>query len=98
MISNSYDLSAMNISETTNIGGDPTYIDQLPSHVDETVTIKGWLYNKRGSKGLNFLVLRDGTGLCQCVVTQDAVDEASWQVSEGATQETALAITGNVRQ
>ena len=98
MINISYDLSSISMSESTKIGGEPTYIDQLSSHVDEAVTIKGWLYNKRGSKGLNFIVLRDGTGLCQCVVTQDAVDEASWQVSEDATQETALAITGNVRQ
>lgn len=75
-----------------------TYIDQLAGHAGEAVTLKGWLYNKRGSKGLYFLILRDGTGLAQCVVNQDAVDEASWQAATEATQESALAITGTVRK
>src|SRR5690606_41587177 len=39
-----------------------TTIAALPDHVGETATLKGWLYNKRGSKGLHFLILRDGSG------------------------------------
>ncbi|MDX1440238.1 MAG: OB-fold nucleic acid binding domain-containing protein, partial [Rubricoccaceae bacterium] len=45
-----------------------TTIRRLSEHVGEVVALKGWLYNKRGSKGLYFIELRDGTGLVQCVV------------------------------
>ncbi|MEM9667198.1 MAG: amino acid--tRNA ligase-related protein [Bacteroidota bacterium] len=62
----------------------------------QTVTLKGWLYNKRGSKSLYFVILRDGTGLVQCVVNQDQVAPEGWAAAEGATQESALAVTGTV--
>ena len=75
---------------------DFTYIDELAGHIDEPVTLKGWLYNKRGSKGLYFLILRDGTGIVQCVVSEEAVDAASWAAAEAASQESALTVTGSV--
>ncbi|MFQ5571984.1 MAG: asparagine--tRNA ligase, partial [Rhodothermales bacterium] len=71
-------------------------IQTLAGHEGRQVTLKGWLYNKRGSKGLFFLVLRDGSGLVQCVANQQEVDEASWQAAEEATQESALEVTGLV--
>ena len=45
-----------------------TYINQLKDHIGESVTLKGWLYNKRSSGKLVFLQMRDGTGIVQCVV------------------------------
>lgn len=75
-----------------------TYIDQLAAHVGELVTLKGWLYNKRESKGLSFVILRDGTGLAQCVVAEEGVDGASWEAAARAGQESALVIEGTVRQ
>ena len=45
-----------------------TYINQLKDHIGESVTLKGWLYNKRSSGKLVFLQLRDGTGIVQGVV------------------------------
>jgi asparaginyl-tRNA synthetase len=75
---------------------DFTRVDALADHVDATVTLKGWLHNKRGSKGLYFLILRDGSGFVQCVVSQDAVDDASWDAADDASQETALSVTGTV--
>ena len=71
-------------------------IDQLSQHEGQTVTLRGWLYNKRTSKGLAFLVLRDGTGLCQCVANQDAVDSDSWDAAQAMGQESSLAVTGTV--
>ncbi|MDX1545546.1 MAG: asparagine--tRNA ligase [Rhodothermales bacterium] len=69
-------------------------IEDLAAHEGEEVIVKGWLYNKRGSKGLYFLVLRDGSGLAQCVVNQEQVDAAAWQAADAATQESALEVTG----
>jgi asparaginyl-tRNA synthetase len=75
---------------------DFTRIEDLADHVDETVTLKGWLHNQRGSGGIKFLILRDGSGFVQCVVPQDAVDEDSWDVADDVRQEAALEITGTV--
>ncbi len=45
----------------------------LGGHAASQVTIKGWLYNKRHSGKLYFLLVRDGTGVVQCVVSQKDV-------------------------
>lgn len=75
-----------------------TYIASLAAHEGQQVTLKGWLYNKRGAKSLFFLVIRDGSGLAQCVVSQEDVDEATWEVADAATQEASLEVTGTVRK
>lgn len=74
-----------------------TPIADLPQHAGETVTLGGWLYNKRTSKGLHFLILRDGSGLVQAVVNEAEVDEATWQAASDAAQETSLYVTGEAR-
>ena len=43
-------------------------ISDLKDHVDQEVTIQGWLYHKTGKGKLVFLQMRDGTGICQAVV------------------------------
>ncbi len=73
-----------------------TAVRDLARHEGETVTLQGWLYNKRGSKSLTFLVLRDGTGLAQCVVNEEQVDAPSFEAASAATQESALRVTGRV--
>ncbi|MCY4000425.1 MAG: asparagine--tRNA ligase [Bacteroidetes bacterium] len=71
-------------------------IDSLVQHIGETVTLKGWLHQKRGSKGLFFMVLRDGTGMVQCVVNQGKVDATSWDNASSTTQESSLIVTGEI--
>lgn len=72
-------------------------IDQLKDFEGQEVAVKGWLYNKRASKGLDFLILRDGTGLVQCVVNEEEVDESSWHAAENASQESSFVVVGTVR-
>ena len=43
-------------------------ISELSQNLDKQVTIKGWLTNSRSSKGIEFIILRDGSGFLQCVV------------------------------
>ena len=74
-----------------------TIIESLGSKVGEKVILNGWLYNKRGSKGLYFLIVRDGTGLVQCVASADEIDADSWKMVEEATQESSLWVEGVVR-
>lgn len=72
------------------------YVSDLSNHISETVTLKGWVYNKRESRSLSFIELRDGTGLVQCVVSEDTVPAESWEAARSVTQETSLEIEGTV--
>ena len=44
------------------------YIGDLSKHIEKEVTLKGWLFNKRSSGKIAFLILRDGSGMIQCVI------------------------------
>lgn len=74
------------------------YITDLSKHVGEEVTLRGWLSNKRSSGKIQFLMLRDGTGVCQCVVMKNAVDEATYTIANELTQESTFAVTGKVQE
>ena len=71
-------------------------IKDLARHVGETVTVHGWLYNKRTSGKLQFPIVRDGSGFLQCVVSKKEVSEESWSDSDRATQESTVRVTGKV--
>jgi asparaginyl-tRNA synthetase len=74
-----------------------TYINQLKDRIGESVTLKGWLYNKRSSGKLVFLQLRDGTGIVQCVVFKPN-DEALYTTADSLGQESSLVVTGTVKE
>ncbi len=73
------------------------YIDRLQHHVGQEVTLKGWLYNSRASGKIQFLIIRDGTGLCQCIVEKAHVPEELFERIKHLGQESSLAVTGTVR-
>ena len=74
-----------------------TYINKIGEHVGQTVTIKGWLHNRRSSGKIHFLVVRDGTGFLQVVMGKKDVDEATFQTADHLSQESAIIITGSVK-
>ena len=74
------------------------YISDIGKHLGQTVTLKGWLYNKRSSGKLVFLQLRDGTGIIQCVVFKGDVSEEVFNLSDGLTQESSITVTGVVKE
>jgi asparaginyl-tRNA synthetase len=74
-----------------------TYINQLPKSVGNEVLIKGWLAQKRDSKGLIFATLRDGTGFVQCVIDLNVVGEEVFESVKKLSQESSLAVTGMVK-
>ena len=54
------------------------YIEDIAKHDGQTVTLKGWLSNRRSSGKIHFLQLRDGSGFIQAVMSKAAVgDECS---------------------
>jgi asparaginyl-tRNA synthetase len=74
------------------------YINELAGHVGEMVTVHGWLYNKRSSGKIAFLIVRDGTGIVQAVLGKaDAGDEV-WGTLDRLDYEASLRATGTVRQ
>ncbi len=72
------------------------YIKDLSLWEGKEVTLKGWAANKRESKGLVFIILRDGSGLCQAVVDAGKVNETIFENARKVTLETSLSITGTV--
>ncbi|HUP18902.1 MAG TPA: asparagine--tRNA ligase [Gemmatimonadota bacterium] len=75
-----------------------TTIDRLDRHVGETVELRGWLYAKRSSGKISFLLIRDGTGIVQGVLVQKEVDPEAWAAHDRLTQESSLIVRGVVRQ
>ncbi len=73
------------------------YINEISKHAGQQATLKGWVYNIRTSKKLIFIIVRDGTGLCQSIVAQDDVPEDVWEAALSLQQESAIEITGNVQ-
>jgi asparaginyl-tRNA synthetase len=76
---------------------DQTYVKDVGGQVGGRVTLMGWLYNRRSSGGIHFLLLRDGTGIIQCVVRQDGTDPETFALCDRIPQESSLAVTGIIR-
>ncbi|HVP46580.1 MAG TPA: asparagine--tRNA ligase [Bryobacteraceae bacterium] len=72
-------------------------IADAAKHVGETVEIPGWLYNLRKSGKIVFPLLRDGTGLMQCVAVKSALPEAVFDAIKDLTQESSVLFTGKIR-
>jgi len=75
-----------------------TTIGRIGESVGQTVTLKGWLHNRRSSGKIHFLVVRDGTGFLQVVMGKRDVDEATFQKADHLGQESAIIITGTVKE
>ena len=76
---------------------DQINIEHLPQHIGKSVTLKGWVSNKREGKGIAFIVLRDGTGYCQCVVTGDNSGLEQLETAQSTSLETSVIIQGLVK-
>ena len=75
------------------------YISDLKNFVGQKVELRGWVDHVRSSGKIKFLLLRDGTGLCQCVVFKgDANPETFDTTFEKLTQESSVKVTGTVRE
>ncbi|NLL49072.1 MAG: asparagine--tRNA ligase [Firmicutes bacterium] len=73
------------------------YLKHIGEHVGEEVEIRGWLYNKRSSGKIQFLIIRDGTDLIQGVVVKAEVSEEVFAAAKSLTQESSLIVRGIVR-
>jgi asparaginyl-tRNA synthetase len=74
-----------------------TRISELSHYIDQTVSLAGWIHNKRSSGSIAFLKLRDGSGFVQIIVSKNDVSEETWGKAEALTQESSVRITGTVK-
>ena len=72
-------------------------IDNIAQHEGHSVTLKGWLHNRRSSGKLHFLTVRDGSGFIQAVMSKATVGEEVFLQTGHLGQETALVVEGVVR-
>jgi asparaginyl-tRNA synthetase len=73
------------------------YVKDIAAHEGQEVTIKGWLYDRTDKGKLQFLRIRDGTGIIQCVASQKDVSPEVFAAAQSLTQESSLIATGTVR-
>lgn len=69
----------------------PTSIINLRHQLGQTVTLRGWVTHFRSSGRIHFIIVRDGTGVVQCVCKHD-------EIQEPLATETAVIIQGEVRE
>jgi asparaginyl-tRNA synthetase len=86
-------------AQTQDSGAAPKTIRiaEAGNHVGELVTIPGWLYNLRKSGKIVFPIIRDGSGLMQCVAVKSNVSESVFEALKSLTQESSFSVTGVIR-
>ena len=72
-------------------------VERLKHHVGETVTLRGWVYKNRSKGKLHFLQMRDGSGVCQCIVLKGTVPDEVFDAVGRLGQESSLEVDGKVK-
>jgi asparaginyl-tRNA synthetase len=76
----------------------PTLISELAQYDGQEITVRGWVYNRTDKGRLQFIQLRDGTGIVQCVAFKKEMNEAEFEIAGKLSQESSVIITGIVRK
>ena len=72
-------------------------IDQIAQYVGQEVTVRGWVYNRTDKGRLQFIQVRDGSGIAQCVAFKKEMTPDQFEIASKLTQESSLTVTGEVR-
>ncbi len=75
----------------------PITIADAAHHEGQTVRVSGWLYNLRRSGKICFPLVRDGTGVIQCVAVKSNLPEETFEALKNLTQESSLIVNGKLR-
>jgi len=74
------------------------YIEDISTYDGQDVEIRGWVYNKRSSGKVRFLLVRDGTGIIQTTIFSEKKNHPLFAQFDQLTQESSLILRGTVRQ
>ena len=67
-------------------------VSELNSCINDKVNIQGWVYKIRKLKSISFVILRDRSGLVQCIVDNSKFDISNIRL------ESVVSITGEVKE
>jgi asparaginyl-tRNA synthetase len=73
-------------------------ISELGTYKGESVTVRGWVTHLRSSGKVAFIVMRDGTGVLQCVLVRNQVPATAWELYGTLTAESCIFVSGSVRE
>ncbi|HHY34014.1 MAG TPA: asparagine--tRNA ligase [Firmicutes bacterium] len=73
-------------------------ISEISHFSGDVCRIKGWVYNKRSSGKIVFIIVRDGTGLIQAVASRGDVGEEGVKLLDRLPQESSIVVVGKVRE
>ncbi|MBK6909930.1 MAG: asparagine--tRNA ligase [bacterium] len=74
------------------------YIENAAAWDGQEVTLKGWVYNTRSSGKIRFVIVRDGTGIMQCVGSINDIGDAGFEAVDRLSQESSVMVVGTVRK
>ena len=74
------------------------YIEDIADYKDQQVELRGWVYNKRSSGKVRFLLIRDGTGILQAIIFSEEKEHPLFQKFDALTQESSIIVRGKVRE
>lgn len=74
------------------------YIEDIASYRDQDIEIRGWVYNKRSSGKVRFLLIRDGTGIIQATIFSEKKEHPLFRTFDSLTQESSVIVRGHVRE
>jgi len=73
-------------------------IRNIGQYNGKKITLKGWLYNRRSSGKIQFLIVRDGTGFIQGVMVKAETDPKDYELAASIPQESSIEVTGTVKE
>ncbi len=74
------------------------YIEDIAGCKGQNIEIRGWVYNKRSSGKVRFILIRDGTGILQCTILSARKEHPLFKKFDELTQESSLIVRGKVRE
>ncbi|MGB8952826.1 MAG: asparagine--tRNA ligase [Candidatus Aminicenantales bacterium] len=74
------------------------YIEDIAAHRDQDVELRGWVYNKRSSGKIRFILIRDGTGILQSTIFSEDENNPLFEKFDALTQESSVIVRGKIRE
>lgn len=72
-------------------------ISDIAAYEGKEVTLRGWIYNRTGKGKIQFIKLRDGSGIAQCIAFRPEMDDDEFALAKTLAQESSVVITGTVK-
>ena len=73
-------------------------ISDIKNYEGKEVEIRGWLYNRRSSGKIKFLIVRDGTSFVQATLIKNEMDEKIFDKADNINYESSIKISGVVKE